>query len=70
MMQLETYIEYIGSSPRIRSLPRWHKGVCQKKTDTHPKIVKGSRKACWELESNNYNITAQVFGLLMVAELP
>ncbi|RWV81079.1 hypothetical protein GW17_00057536 [Ensete ventricosum] len=30
----------------IRSLPGWRKGVRQKKTETHRKIVEGSRKAC------------------------
>ncbi|RWV87596.1 hypothetical protein GW17_00050392 [Ensete ventricosum] len=33
----------------IRSLPGWRKGVRQKKTETHRKIIGGSRKACWEL---------------------
>ncbi|RRT32050.1 hypothetical protein B296_00030169 [Ensete ventricosum] len=28
----------------IESLPGWHKGVHQKKTETHRKIVKDSRK--------------------------
>ncbi|RRT80685.1 hypothetical protein B296_00010414 [Ensete ventricosum] len=32
----------------IGSLSRWHKGVHQKKTETHRKIVEGSRKACQE----------------------
>ncbi|RWV86907.1 hypothetical protein GW17_00051148 [Ensete ventricosum] len=47
----------IGNSPGvpreliegIGSLPGWRKGVHQKKTETHRKIVGGSRKACWEL---------------------
>ncbi|RWW02495.1 hypothetical protein GW17_00034414 [Ensete ventricosum] len=30
----------------IGSLPEWCKGVRQKKTETHRKIVRGSRKAC------------------------
>ncbi|RWV91189.1 hypothetical protein GW17_00046548 [Ensete ventricosum] len=30
----------------IESLPGWHKGVCQKKTETRQKIVRGSRKIC------------------------
>ncbi|RWW46522.1 hypothetical protein BHE74_00047540, partial [Ensete ventricosum] len=29
----------------IRSLPGWRKGVRRKKTETHGKIVKGSRKS-------------------------
>ncbi|RWW37643.1 hypothetical protein BHE74_00057212, partial [Ensete ventricosum] len=29
----------------IESLPGWRKGVRQKKTETHKKIVRGSRKA-------------------------
>ncbi|RWV91897.1 hypothetical protein GW17_00045777 [Ensete ventricosum] len=33
----------------VRSLPGWHKGVRQKKTESHRKIVGGSRKACLEL---------------------
>ncbi|RZR99154.1 hypothetical protein BHM03_00028644 [Ensete ventricosum] len=32
----------------IKSLPGWRKGVRQKKTKTHRKIVGGSRKACRE----------------------
>ncbi|RWW39489.1 hypothetical protein BHE74_00055184, partial [Ensete ventricosum] len=32
----------------IVSLLGWHKGVSQKKTETHWKIVEGSRKACRE----------------------
>ncbi|RWW03343.1 hypothetical protein GW17_00033503 [Ensete ventricosum] len=35
----------------IGSLPGWHKGVHKKKTETHRKIIRGSRKACRELES-------------------
>ncbi|RZS23291.1 hypothetical protein BHM03_00056196 [Ensete ventricosum] len=30
----------------IEGLPGWCKGVCQKKIETHQKIVGGSRKAC------------------------
>ncbi|RRT31656.1 hypothetical protein B296_00054734 [Ensete ventricosum] len=30
----------------IGSLPEWRKGVHQKKTETHRKIIGGSRKAC------------------------
>ncbi|RZS06094.1 hypothetical protein BHM03_00036698 [Ensete ventricosum] len=30
----------------IGSLPEWHMGVGQKKTETYRKIVRGSRKAC------------------------
>ncbi|RWV85890.1 hypothetical protein GW17_00052276 [Ensete ventricosum] len=33
----------------IGSLPRWRKGVRQKKIETHWKIIGGSRKACREL---------------------
>ncbi|RWW74570.1 hypothetical protein BHE74_00017486, partial [Ensete ventricosum] len=32
----------------IRSLLGWHKRVRRKKTETHRKIVRGSRKACRE----------------------
>ncbi|RWW47679.1 hypothetical protein BHE74_00046306 [Ensete ventricosum] len=47
----------VGNSPGmcrklaegIESLPRWRKGVRQKKTETRRKIIKGSRKACLEL---------------------
>ncbi|RWW57973.1 hypothetical protein BHE74_00035197 [Ensete ventricosum] len=41
----------------IGSLPGWHKGVRQKKIETHRKIVGGSRKACQELgwSRNRYN---------------
>ncbi|RWV79407.1 hypothetical protein GW17_00059463 [Ensete ventricosum] len=46
----------VGNSPGvlrelakgIRSLLGWHKGVCQKKTETHRKIIRGNRKACRE----------------------
>ncbi|RWW37605.1 hypothetical protein BHE74_00057263 [Ensete ventricosum] len=41
-MQLRTRMECIGSLPGLR------KGVHRKKTETRRKIVKGSRKACWE----------------------
>ncbi|RWW17140.1 hypothetical protein BHE74_00054063 [Ensete ventricosum] len=30
----------------IGSLPEWRKGVRQKKTETHQKIIESSRKAC------------------------
>ncbi|RWW71286.1 hypothetical protein BHE74_00020981 [Ensete ventricosum] len=33
----------------IEGLPGWCKGVCQKKIETHQKIVGGSRKACRDL---------------------
>ncbi|RRT41874.1 hypothetical protein B296_00029263 [Ensete ventricosum] len=33
----------------VRSLPGWRKGIRQKKTETHWKIVKSSRKAYREL---------------------
>ncbi|RZR89409.1 hypothetical protein BHM03_00017123 [Ensete ventricosum] len=50
----------VGNSPRvrrelaegIRSLPGWRKRVHRKKTETHRKIVGGSRKACRELEKS------------------
>ncbi|RWV96497.1 hypothetical protein GW17_00040782 [Ensete ventricosum] len=32
----------------IGSLPGWRRGVRQKKTETHRKIIEGSRKACRE----------------------
>ncbi|RWV77626.1 hypothetical protein GW17_00061518 [Ensete ventricosum] len=43
----------VGNSSRVRrelaegigSLPRWRKGVHQKKIETHRKIIQGSRKA-------------------------
>ncbi|RWW00624.1 hypothetical protein GW17_00036407 [Ensete ventricosum] len=41
-MQLRTRMECVGSLPGLR------KGVHRKKTETRRKIVKGSRKACWE----------------------
>ncbi|RRT34896.1 hypothetical protein B296_00051851 [Ensete ventricosum] len=48
----------VGNTPRVRrelaysigSLPGWHMGVCQKKIETHHKIIGGSRNACWEWE--------------------
>ncbi|RWW17169.1 hypothetical protein GW17_00018914 [Ensete ventricosum] len=43
-MQLGTRLEFVGS------LPVWHKGVHRKKTETHRKIIKGSRNAYRELE--------------------
>ncbi|RRT43470.1 hypothetical protein B296_00031887 [Ensete ventricosum] len=47
-------VDAIGNSPGVRreltegigSSPGWRKGVRQKKTKTHRKIVGGSRKAC------------------------
>ncbi|RZS25282.1 hypothetical protein BHM03_00058464 [Ensete ventricosum] len=39
----------------IGSFPGWHKGVHQKKTETHRKIIRGSRKAYRELERFNHN---------------
>ncbi|RRT50682.1 hypothetical protein B296_00019517 [Ensete ventricosum] len=41
-MQLRTRMECVGS------LPGLCKGVHRKKTETRRKIVKGSRKACWD----------------------
>ncbi|RRT62479.1 hypothetical protein B296_00009351 [Ensete ventricosum] len=49
-------VDAIGNSPGVRwelaegigSLLGWHKGVRQKKTETHRKIIEGSRKACRE----------------------
>ncbi|RRT41956.1 hypothetical protein B296_00054154 [Ensete ventricosum] len=49
-------VDTVGNSPGVRweladgieSLPGWRKGVRQKKTETHRKIVEGSRKACRE----------------------
>ncbi|RWW47021.1 hypothetical protein BHE74_00047021, partial [Ensete ventricosum] len=49
-------VDAVGNSPRVRrelaegieSLPRWRKGVRQKKIETRRKIVGGSRKACRE----------------------
>ncbi|RRT79498.1 hypothetical protein B296_00002618 [Ensete ventricosum] len=46
----------VGNSPGVRrelakgigSLLGWRKGVCQKKTETHRKIIRVSRKACRE----------------------
>ncbi|RRT57875.1 hypothetical protein B296_00039508 [Ensete ventricosum] len=42
----------VGNSPRVRrefiegieSLSGWHKGVHRKKTETHEKIIRGSRE--------------------------
>ncbi|RWW00169.1 hypothetical protein GW17_00036880 [Ensete ventricosum] len=50
-------VDAVGNSPGVRqeltegigSLPGWHKGVRQKKTETRRKIIGGSRKACREL---------------------
>ncbi|RZR98640.1 hypothetical protein BHM03_00028034 [Ensete ventricosum] len=39
----------------IGSLPGWRKGVHQKKTETHRKIVGGSRKAYWETNYDRSN---------------
>ncbi|RZS24817.1 hypothetical protein BHM03_00057929 [Ensete ventricosum] len=49
-------VDAVGNSSGVRrelaegieSLPRWRKGVRQKKIETHQKIIGGSRKACWE----------------------
>ncbi|RRT33268.1 hypothetical protein B296_00031030 [Ensete ventricosum] len=49
-------VDAFGNSPGIcrkltegiGSLPGWRKGVRQKKTETHRKIIGGSRKACRE----------------------
>ncbi|RWW09638.1 hypothetical protein GW17_00026862 [Ensete ventricosum] len=49
-------VDVFGNSPGvcrklaegIESFPGWHKGVRHKKTKTHRKIVRGSRKACRE----------------------
>ncbi|RZS12325.1 hypothetical protein BHM03_00043748 [Ensete ventricosum] len=46
-------VDAVGNSPGIRrelaegigSLPGWHKGVRQKKTETCRKIIRGCRKA-------------------------
>ncbi|RRT47849.1 hypothetical protein B296_00028540 [Ensete ventricosum] len=51
------WVDAVGNSPGVRlelidgigSLPGWHKGVRQKKTETRRKIVGCSRKACREL---------------------
>ncbi|RWV87595.1 hypothetical protein GW17_00050393 [Ensete ventricosum] len=51
------WVDAVGNSPGVRleliegigSLPGWHKGVRQKKTETRQKIVGGSRKACRDL---------------------
>ncbi|RWW16949.1 hypothetical protein BHE74_00023813 [Ensete ventricosum] len=34
----------------VGSLPGWRKGVRRKKTETRWKIIRGNRKACWELD--------------------
>ncbi|RWV94940.1 hypothetical protein GW17_00042477 [Ensete ventricosum] len=47
-------VDAFGNSPRvcrklaegIESLPGWRKGVHQKKTETHRKIIGGSQKTC------------------------
>ncbi|RZS16803.1 hypothetical protein BHM03_00048873 [Ensete ventricosum] len=39
----------------IKSLPGWHKGVRQKKTETRRKIIGGRRKACRETNYNRSN---------------
>ncbi|RWW16357.1 hypothetical protein BHE74_00001009 [Ensete ventricosum] len=49
-------VDAIGNSPGVHrklvegigSLSGWRKRVCQKKTETRWKIVRGSRKACQE----------------------
>ncbi|RWW37532.1 hypothetical protein BHE74_00057341 [Ensete ventricosum] len=50
----------------IESLLGWHKGVHLKKTKTHLKMVKGSRKAF----QDSCTVAAQVFGQLTVVEPP
>ncbi|RWW75101.1 hypothetical protein BHE74_00016891 [Ensete ventricosum] len=50
-------VDAVGNSPGVRrklvegieSLPGWHKGVRQKKIETHRKIIEGSRKAYQDL---------------------
>ncbi|RWW74349.1 hypothetical protein BHE74_00017698 [Ensete ventricosum] len=50
------WVDVVGNSPGVRrelvegvgSLAGWRKGVHQKKTETHRKIISGSRKACRE----------------------
>ncbi|RRT32825.1 hypothetical protein B296_00057085 [Ensete ventricosum] len=45
-------VDTVGNSPGVRrelvegigSLLEWRKGVCQKKTESHRKIIGGSRK--------------------------
>ncbi|RWW02931.1 hypothetical protein BHE74_00042843 [Ensete ventricosum] len=51
----------------IESLPGWHKGVHRKKTETHQKIIGGSRKACRELESQIVELKARVAPEAVVA---
>ncbi|RWW46339.1 hypothetical protein BHE74_00047738 [Ensete ventricosum] len=49
-------VDAVGNTPGVHqelakgigSLLGWRKGVRQKKTETHRKIVRGSRKACRE----------------------
>ncbi|RZS18259.1 hypothetical protein BHM03_00050494, partial [Ensete ventricosum] len=49
----------VGNSPGVHwelaedigSLPGWRNGVRRKKTETHQKIIEGSRNDCRELES-------------------
>ncbi|RWW84700.1 hypothetical protein BHE74_00006679 [Ensete ventricosum] len=53
----------------IGSLLRWRKGVYRKKTETHQKIVRDSRKAYREFGSGCTAI-ARVFGWLPAAEPP
>ncbi|RRT51231.1 hypothetical protein B296_00003604 [Ensete ventricosum] len=53
MMRLGTHLECIGS------LLGWHKGVRWKKTETHRKIIGGSRKAYRELGRFGHEVGAR-----------
>ncbi|RWW53834.1 hypothetical protein BHE74_00039636 [Ensete ventricosum] len=46
----------------IESLPGWHKGVCQKNTETHRKIAGSSRKACREFAEGIEKLTESTLG--------
>ncbi|RZR76191.1 hypothetical protein BHM03_00000820 [Ensete ventricosum] len=62
-MRLGTRQECVLSSPRgIGSLPRWRKGVRQKKTETHRKITGGSRKACREHWAKDWTMWRDLTG--------
>ncbi|RWW43150.1 hypothetical protein BHE74_00051216 [Ensete ventricosum] len=58
-------VDAVRNSPGVRreltegieSLLEWCKGVRQKKTETHRKIIGGSRKAGWDSQGTRREIT-------------
>ncbi|RRT70057.1 hypothetical protein B296_00000602 [Ensete ventricosum] len=63
-------VDAVGNSPGVHrklvegigSLPGWHKGVRQKKIETHRKIIGGSRKAYQEFVEGIEKLAANAKG--------